>query len=176
MNALNRRLAWLGGAIVTIGCTAVVLAQGRNTAPDTSGSLAPLTEEIRQLRLAVEESARSQAQTQALGVYLSVQQSRLLQLATRLDAARKDLDTATARSNQIATTLTSVEDTLPRVTELQERGALESEIRALKQERVRVGTAEQQARTREAELSQAMQLEDARWSDLISRLELLIKR
>jgi hypothetical protein len=35
---------------------------------------------------------------------------------------------------------------------------------------------EQQARSREGELSQAMQLEDARWSDLISRLEQLIKR
>ena len=176
MNTLNWRLTWFGGTVLAIGCTAAVLGQGRNTMPDTGGSLTALTEELRQLRLAVEESARSQVQTQALGVYLSVQQSRLLQVTTRLDAARRDLDTATARSRQIATALSSIEDALPGATERQERARLESQNRDLKEEQVRVSVAEQQARNRETELSQAMQLEDTRWSDLISRLEQVIKR
>lgn len=175
MNVFGGRLTWFGATILAVGCAAAVLAQERNAVPDASGSLAALTAELRQLRLAVEESARSQVQTQALGVYLSVQQSRLLQVATRLDAARKELDTATVRSREIATQLTNIDDALPRATEPR-RVELEEANRQLKAEHASVGMQEQQARSREGELSQALQLEEARWSDLISRLEQLIKR
>jgi predicted nucleic acid-binding Zn-ribbon protein len=141
-----------------------------------SGSLAGLTAEVRQLRLAVEESARNQTQTQALGVYLSVQQSRILQVASRLDAVRRDLGAATDHSQAIATRLASIEDMLSRVTDPKERAALEDQNRGMSLEQKRVSSQEQQARNRETELSQALQLENDRWTDLISRLEQLIKR
>src|SRR5688500_14852551 len=60
------------------------------------GSLAALTAEVRQLRLSVEELARSQTKTQALAVYLSAQQSRLQQADQQLAVARRELDAATA--------------------------------------------------------------------------------
>jgi hypothetical protein len=72
----------ISAAALCLGCCIVLLAQGGND----GGSLAALTSEVRQLRLAVEAATRSQTQTQALSVYLSVQQSRVLHVATRLDS------------------------------------------------------------------------------------------
>ena|SRR5437868_7930313 len=175
MTAFSRRVLWCVAAF-GVGWATVMLAQGRSDVTDGAGSLAALTSEVRQLRVAVEESTRSQMQTQALGVYLSVQQSRILQVTTRLDSARKELEAATARSHEIASHLANIEAELPRVTEPQRRAALEDANRSLKMEQETVGLKEQQARNRDGELSQALQLEDARWSELISRLEQLIKR
>src|SRR5215213_7493930 len=98
MSALSRRLSWCGVTVLSVGCVAGVLAQGRGDGTDAAASLAPLTSELRQLRVAVEELTRSQTQTQALGVYLSVQQTRLLQVATQMESARKDVEIAVTRS------------------------------------------------------------------------------
>ena len=176
MSALARSLSWFGGAVLSVTCVAAVLAQGRSDGTDAAAALAPLTSELRQLRVAVEELTRSQTQTQALGVYLSVQQSRILQLATRLDSARKDLETATTRSQDITWRLANANEELPQVTEPERRQQLEGYIRQLKHETEKVRHQEQEARTRESELSQALQLEESRWTDLISRLEQLTKR
>jgi len=160
--------------MLAAGSAAVVLAQEKNDAPN--GSLAALTAEIRQLRVAVEESTRSQTQTQALGVYLSVQQSRILQAATRLESARKELDAVSLRSREIASQLENFQGEIVRVTEPQRRAQLEDANQQLKFEQRRVVEQEQQARAREAELSQALQVEESRWTDLITRLEQLIRR
>jgi hypothetical protein len=57
-----------------------------------------------------------------------------------------------------------------------EREGLEDHIRSMKQQLESVGMQEQQARNRDAELSQMLDLEENRWADLIARLEQLIKR
>lgn len=176
MSALARRLSWIGGTVLSVSCVAAVLAQGRSDGTDAATSLVPLTSELRQLRVAVEELTRSQTQTQALGVYLSVQQSRILQVSTQLDSARKDLETATTRFQDITGRLANANDELPQVTDPERRTQLEGGIRQLKHEQGTVRLQEQQARTRESELFQALQLEEARWTDLISRLEQLTKR
>lgn len=69
-------------------------------APRIAGdeSMAALTAAVRQLRVAVEQLARSQQETQALSVYLSAQQGRLVQATQQLDAARKDVDSAVESS------------------------------------------------------------------------------
>src|SRR6187401_2394334 len=174
MIAFHRRLSWSVVLVFAAGSAAVVLAQEKNDA--TNGSLAALTAEIRQLRVAVEESTRSQTQTQALGVYLSVQQSRILQGATRLESARKELDALSLRSREIASQLENFQGEIIRVTEPQRRAQLEDANQQLKSEQRHVVEQEQQARAREAELSQALQVEESRWTDLITRLEQLIRR
>jgi seryl-tRNA synthetase len=168
----RRLLLWV--AVVVLCFAAFVFAQGKTESTD--GSLATLTAEVRQLRMAVEESTRSQTQTQALGVYLSVQQSRITQVATRLDSARKELDTATNRLREITSTLDNMQTELLQTSETQRRAALEDGLRQLKVEQQRVAIEEQQARSREADLAHALQLEDSRWTDLITKLEQLIKK
>ena len=86
------------------------------TAPSIS---VPVASEIRQLRVALEESTRRQTETQALGVYLSAQQSRLLQASAKLESARRDVEALTTHSRDIAAKL------------------------AESQERLHIGTAEQ---------------------------------
>src|SRR5688572_18715652 len=110
---LDRRLAF--GVVVALVVTSsmTVMAQSRADLSD-SGSLAALVVEVRQLRLAVEEATRRQTETQALGVYLSVQQTRLVQMAARSDAARREFDAASLRSEEIASRLADMDDALQR--------------------------------------------------------------
>jgi chromosome segregation ATPase len=161
-------LAIAGGATVVMG-------QGRGE-PAEPGSLAALTSEVRELRLAVQQLAQTQSQTQALGVYLSVQQSRVLQVSSQLDAARKELDSTASAANDMAAKLADLEEQLPRVSDAGERRAIQSEIAVIRREQRLLAAREQQARTREPELSQSLQAEESRWSALISRLEALTQR
>jgi chromosome segregation ATPase len=154
----------------------VVWAQGRSDGTDASGSLAALTTEVRQLRIAVQELARSQTQSQALGVYLSVQQNRLTQAAAQLDAARKDVEGSTLRLGELSSKAGELELALQRTVAPQEREAIEQMTGVTKREQSSAARQAQQAQTRYDELSQSVQLEESRWSDLVSRLEQLLKR
>lgn len=172
---VSRKLVRYGVAILII-CFAIGAVAQEKVNPTDTGSLAALTAEVRQLRLAVEESTQRQTQTQALGVYLSVQQSRITQVAARLDAAHKELDALTVRSKNLTDTISRVNEVFLRETNAQARAGLEQEIRSLKQELESVALQEQQVRSREAELFQMLRTEDSRWTDLVSALETLIKK
>ena len=159
--------------VAVLGAGAVLMAQGASGS--SGGSLSEVSAELRQLRLAIEEATRRQTQTQAMGVYLSVQQSRLLQVSARLDAARRELDTATGRSRDIATELSNTEDALARGAKPELKSQYEMHARNLRQEMEKASVQLQQAQMRETELSQMLQSEEARWTDLITKLEALIK-
>jgi chromosome segregation ATPase len=164
-----------GLALAIVGGATVVVGQGRGE-PGDLGSLAALTAEVRELRLAVQQLSQTQAQTQALGVYLSVQQSRVLQVSSQLEAAHKELDTAVGRSSELTSRLASIEEDLTRIREADRRAQIQDAGREMKRE-LSVATAqEQQARNREQELSQSLQAEESRWSALITRLEALTQR
>jgi chromosome segregation ATPase len=162
------------GVVLAIAGATVVFGQGRGE-PDP-GSLAGLTAEVRELRLAVQQLSQTQSQTQALGVYLSVQQSRVLQVSSQLDTARRELDGASQRVADTATRLADLEEQLPRVSDPMERRALQEATREMRREHATMSAQEQQARSRELELSQSLQTEESRWSALISRLEALTQR
>jgi hypothetical protein len=177
MRAPGRRIA--SGLVVpalalAIAGGAVVFGQSRGEPAE--GSMAALTAEIRELRMAVQQLAHTQTQTQAIGVYLSVQQSRVLQVSSQLDAARKELDSTASAANDMAAKLADLEEQLPRVSDAGERNAIQSELPVIRREQRLLTAREQQARTRELELSQSLQAEESRWSALISRLEALTQR
>jgi hypothetical protein len=174
MRAIGRTVAWSGLALTIVGGT-VALAQGRGE-PADSGSLAALTAEVRELRLAVQQIARTQSQTQALGVYLSTQQSRVLQVSSQLDAARRDLDTASGHVAELASKVADLEQELPRVSDPAERRAIEGALPAMRREHALASAEEQRARGRELDLTQSLQAEESRWSALISRLDALTQR
>src|SRR5688572_15827178 len=168
-------LALTGLTLAVIGGATAVLGQSRNEPADT-GSLSALTAEVRELRLAVQQLAQTQSQTQALGVYLSVQQSRVLQVSSQLDAARKELDSTAIQANELATKLADLEEELPRVSDSTHRNAIQDGIRGIRREHAAASAQAQQARARETELSQSLQAEESRWSTLITRLEALTQR
>jgi hypothetical protein len=141
------------------------------------GSLAGVTAELHQIRLAIEESTRAQTQTQAMAVYLTAQKDHILQMTTRLDALRRELDVAVAEVEQHGRAVKVFETDLasnrlppeqhPMVTQ-----QLEGEKRAVAITQAR----QQELQNRERELAQTLQAEEARWNDLISRMEQAIKR
>jgi hypothetical protein len=61
-------------------------------------------------------------------------------------------------------------------TDPSERKAIEERIKEIKLEMKAVAGREQEARTRETEMLQAWQQEDARWNDLIGRLQQIAER
>lgn len=138
------------------------------------GSLAALTAEVRQLRLAVEELARSQSQTQALTVYLSAQQSRMQQADQQLAAVREQIDSSTAVSQDMEARLTNLLAEQSRVPPDQ-RAQLEDAINGVRSEQARIDRELQQARGRENDLSRVVRSEETRFNELITRLEQLAR-
>jgi DNA repair exonuclease SbcCD ATPase subunit len=160
------------GVVVSV----VVIAQGAAAPIEPTAALKDLTAEVRRLRVAVEEATRAQTQTQALGVYLTVEQGRIVQVASRLESARRELEELQAASRRLTADLAALESMLSREADPESRRAIEMRQRATKQELDEAGSREQQIRSRETEATQAMQVEEARWSDLISKLEEIIKK
>lgn len=145
-------------------------------APDLpDGSLAALTAEVRQLRLAVEDLARNQTETQALGVYLSAQQSRMQQVDAQVAVARRDLDTATLARQDLEAQSADLLAAQARATSPEERARLQDAMAGVKYEQARLDRELQQAGSRENDLSRALQSEEDRWNDLIARLEALAR-
>ena len=134
--------------------------------------MAALTAEVRQLRLAVEELARSQSETQALTVYLSAQQSRMQQADQQLAAVREQIDSSTAERQNLETRLTNLSAERARVPP-DRRAQIEDAINDLRAEQARIDLQLQQARSRENDLSRAVQSEETRFNELIARLEKL---
>jgi hypothetical protein len=167
--------------VALIGC-GVVLGRQQAGASDSGGSLAALTAEVRLLRLSIEKSADAQAQLQAMTVYLSAQQSRLLQVSARADAIRKDLDAAIRDARRFADAVAGVEKTLamPLPAEVADpaliRRQLEGELSEAKRELVRANAVEAELRNRESEATAAVQTELARWTEMIGRLEQATRR
>lgn len=174
MRAFGRTVAWSGVALAIVGGATVVLGQSRGEPAD--GSLAALTAEVRELRVAVQQFAQSQSQTQALGVYLSVQQSRIMQVSSQLEGARLELDGVSRQSSDVTSRLTNLEESLPQVSDPKQREATQEAIREMRRELQLATAREQQLRNRELELSQTMQTEESRWSTLLTRLESLTQR
>jgi hypothetical protein len=171
----TKTVAVLAAAALVTTATAL-WAQAAAQTPDP-GSLAALTAEIRQLRLAVEESGRAQGQTQALTVYISAQRDRMVQMANRADAANKELEAAATAASEMANQLTHIErNAAAPGTSPGMRLAMTQEIEGVRAEVARRRAQEQALRTRVLEMTQGLQVEEARWADLISRLEQTIRR
>ena len=137
------------------------------------GSLAALAAEVRRLRIAVEDLARTQTEAQALAMRVTAQQSRMTQVAEELNAVRKEVESATAHNQGVEGRLSILAFELSNTTERDARAALDDQIRAIKAEQTGFDIELQRARTRENELSRTLQLEETELNDLISRVERL---
>ena len=173
MHLSTRGAAAAAAFIITAGCTAAVVAQAVNP---PAGSLGELTAEIRQLRQAIEQSTRNQTQAQTLGIFLTTQDRRLMIVTSRLEEARRQITNFSQQTSVYAQQLSEIDEQLPRTTDSDERTALEDRSKEIKFEMKAVAAREQEARTREGEALHAFQLEEARWNDLIARLQGIVER
>ncbi len=158
-----------------LGAGATVIRAQAGPEP-TGGSLATLIAEVRQLRQAVEDSAKSQSQAQAIGVYLSAQQSRLVQITTRLDTLRAEINGAALQTQAVSRVLATAETAQSQPMSPEERAESSDMMRWFKEQVDQAKHREQQLRQREAELLQSYQVEENRWNDLIAQLDRLVRR
>ena len=156
------------GILAMILC-ATALAQEESTPP--VGSLAALTTEVRLLRMAVEKSTQTQTQLQGLSVYLSAQQSRLIQTSARVDTIRKDLDIAVRDSKALADRVAAARASLANELNPDLKAQVQDMLTAITREAAHATAYEAQIRAREAESLADLQTEFTRWSELIARLE-----
>jgi predicted nucleic acid-binding Zn-ribbon protein len=134
----HRRWVWfVGAAALGIGGVAAVVAQERGGLP-ADGSLAALTSEVRQLREAVQDLSRKQAQGQALTAYLAVQHTRVTQAASRLDEARSELESLTIRARELSSSQASVNESLGREVDPARRAEVEEARRQIRLEQASV--------------------------------------
>lgn len=161
--------------VLTMDPMGVGLAQLSNPG-DTARALQELTAEIRALRSTVAQSAENQLQGQLLGLSLTLQQTRLVQAVSRMDAVRRELEIVVNRGRDAAQGAADDEALLTRESDPERRRKLELSYRQVKREVERLAAEEQQIRSREAEVYQALQTEEARWNDLVARLEQLLKK
>jgi chromosome segregation ATPase len=136
---------------------------------ENDGSLASLTAEVRQLRVAVEQLARSQTEAQALAAALSARQSRVEQITRELDEVRREIERAASRSEEFNDQAARLSQQLSLATDLRERAALENALRQVEAERDADARRLQNDRGRESNLSRTLALEEDRWNDLLAR-------
>jgi len=164
----------IGGGVLAVIVGATVMAQEASLQP--GNSLVALTEEVRLLRMAVEKSTRTQTQLQGMSVYLTAQQSRLLQVGGRVDAIRRDLAAASRESRALAEQVTTLRTTVANETSAEMKAQVEAMLGPATREAARAAEYEQQLRSSEAEASADLQTELARWTDLTGRLDQLIRQ
>ena len=176
----GKRLA----TVVVIGALALTLSGAaawgaqQAAAPDPENTLAALTAEVRLLRIAVEKSGQTQAQIQALGIYLSAQQSRLVQLAARADSLQRERDGQADQARRLSGDVTELEKLLllPLTTPGgPSREDLQQQLTTVKRELASMTAMEAQAGARHSQASAELQTELGRWNDLIARLEQLTR-
>jgi len=156
--------------------TALAFLAGSQVPGDPGSSLTAIASEIRLLRASIEKGNESQVQIQAISVYLTNEQGRLTQLATRLDAVRHDLDAAAADSREAASNLATMEAAIAanrypdaEKTQIERVLADNRRLADLKAQN------EAQLRVRETEAQRAFEADRDQYTALIARLQQFIK-
>ena len=166
----------IAATVGVLACAAVVTTWAQGLGPSTSGSLAELTAEVRQLKVAIQEAGRSQNQMQALNISLTAQQSRLAQVSARLDAAEDDLQQAVSRTQEAVAVIATAQNAPRPNISAEERAQLAEMVKEFRQQADQAQTRENTARVKRDDLMNAFRAEEARWLQLVARLEEIIKR
>ena len=77
--------------VIVLGI-ASVSAQETSQTGETAKAIKELTGEVRSLRAVIERTSESQLQGQILGLYLNLQQNRVVQANSRLDIVSRELE------------------------------------------------------------------------------------
>jgi hypothetical protein len=175
MSMSKTKLGRLVGVVVLAGAAwAGLRAQGLGQANDNS--MAALTNEVRQLRLVVQEAGRSQTQMQALSISLTAQHSRLTQVNDRLERATTDLSAVSAKVAEARRMITEAQAEVGRAKTAEERGHATEMLNMFRQQTDTMAEEENRLRQRQSELANQFRIEEQRWIELAQRLEEIIKR
>ena len=185
------------GILVTGVGVAVVLAAGSSVVPsaqtrDTvstetlvqaqaqTQALRDLVAEVRALRGVIEGYTAGQAQSQTLSDLLTVQQRRVAEATTRLDVTRRELEGASAELRRLTADVSDWEDAMRRpptdAADAARRREGGGQLQQMKRDLDRQSEQEQRLRLRESDLLSALGLEEAKWSELVDRVNRSLAR
>ena len=173
------RTAKIGLAVGAIAGTLGITAIAQGLGPSSGGSLAELTAEVRQLRMVIQDAGRNQTQMQALNISLTAQHSRLTQVSERLDAIQEDLRKAAERLQMANAMLTGSQDelaSLASAASARERADAAEQIKLARQGVDEAIQHENATKARQQELMSQFRQEEARWLELVARLDAIVKR
>ena len=167
------------GAIIGVAAAVLLSAQTRD---GESVIGRELVTEVRALRAVIERYAEGQIQTQTVTGLLDVQQRRLADVNTRLDVLRREVAGASEHMQRLTNELAAAERMSDSA--LMKQGvALEDSRREVENMRTHARnqfetntTNLQSLRTRESELLNQLSAEEARWNELIARLDQWLRR
>ena len=171
----SRRKAFIGIVMLVLVAAAWATVRAQGLGQGSSGSLAELTAEVRQLRMVIHDAGRNQTQMQGLSIALTAQQSRLIQVGNRLDALNDQLLKASDKAQKVGQELDSAQRKLPTLTGA-DRLDLENLIRGLKFEHGPLAHEEETIRARQMEALNVFRQEETRWLELVARLEAILKK
>jgi chromosome segregation ATPase len=143
---------------------------GQRTAP-SSDIMTALIQEVRQLRMAMEQSAAVAPRVQLTLARLNIEEQRIAQLAAQFDRARQEVSIHALTVRRLSGELEEIEKSLQATTDEPRRQAVEVGINDLKRQLKLHAASEDAARTREHEAAQALTIEQNRWNDLNARLD-----
>ena len=171
----SHRKPLIGVVVLVLIAAAWATVRAQGLGQSSSGSLAELTAEVRQLRMVIQDAGRNQTQMQGLNIALTAQQSRLIQVGNRLEALNDQLQKASDKAQKLAQEIDSAQRKLPSSTGA-DRLDLENLIRGLKFEHGPAAQEEDAIRTRQMEAMNVFRQEEARWLELVARLEAILKK
>ena len=173
MTSVSRRTVVLGVALcLAIGLgLSVANASGQRSATATPDPIPALLVEVHALRLAMEQSAAVTPRVQLTLARLNIEEQRITQLAAQLDRARQELTQAHLLSQKWSDEVTDVEKRLQTEGDDKEKKGLEIGLSDLKSRLKAQIALEEQIRNRENEAMQALNMEQGRWIELNSRLD-----
>ena len=160
--------------ILTSVATVALLGASQVPVTDASSALASIASEIRLLRGSIEKANDNEVQIQAISVFLTNEQGRLVQVGNRLDSIRHDLDIATANSREAAVAVAGMESRLPDVP-TQRRDQWEASIADAKKSAGAAAQRESDLRVRERDALQEFQTERDQYTAMVARLQQFIK-
>jgi hypothetical protein len=154
----------------------VVTAAASGRAPAAQQAAAPdvmsaLLQEVRGLRVAMEQSAAIAPRVQLTLSRLNIEEQRIAQLSSQVDHSRQELTSLGLSMSRMAEEVDHSEKQLTTTGDEKERRQIEIGIRDLKQQLKVTTAAEQAARTRENDAAQALAAEQSRWIELNTRLD-----
>jgi chromosome segregation ATPase len=160
-------MLWAAG-----GCFAAATVLAAQT-PGNSDTMRELLAEVRGLRLALERAATSGPRIQVLMARVQVQEQRMLNLTNRLTAVRGEIASIDQQLPSITMTMRQLEQQIKRVSEPNEREALEEQVAGLRMQNETSLARRQELASEDALLAQQLGDEQTRANELQDRLDQL---
>jgi len=164
-------VAGLAVAGLTWASLTYTVSARSQTPPGGGDVTSALLTEVHALRIAMEQNAAVLPRVQLVLARLNIEEQRVTQLAAQVEQNRYALSAAVLEGQKLADRLPELERGLQTVVDPQARRSYESEQENVKRQIAAQSRLEQLLRARETETLQALNMEQARWSDLNARLD-----